>query len=82
MRWASDSLSLVKNMRMAGPAATTAPNYRSIAVQCEKWADCARKCGKRGRKSQMNPPTLLQSRLQERFIGYDVGLLFCGFRWL
>jgi hypothetical protein len=37
MRWASDSLSLVKNMRMAGPATTTAPNYRSIAVQCEKW---------------------------------------------
>jgi hypothetical protein len=38
-----------------------------------KVADYARKCGKRRRKSQMNPPALLQSRLQVRFIGYDAG---------
>jgi len=44
-----------------------------------KMADYAQKCGKRrrkGYKSQMNPPALLQSGLQEGFIGYDAGSFY------
>jgi hypothetical protein len=82
MRRASDSLSLVKKHAHGGPGHHDGAQLPLDRRSMRKVADCARKCGKRGRKSQMNPPTLLQSRLQERFIGYDVGLLFCGVRWL